>query len=246
MRKARVASGLAALSGLALLAACSSSQPAVQGGVASMPPSLILAEARAAAGMAGSVHYVQTARTPREADSEVGDSSSSLGSYFMTTSNGQRATTLLIGDVAYLDANQAALAGFFRLPETTASHMASRWVSFRPESAGYRQFWYGLTLGMTIGSLIDALTPAGPLTKTRQTTMDGRLVIGVHGRVPAWIGDPRGMTETLYIEATGQPLPVSCQQIYRSSEVTTTLSRWGEKVKVTAPPEVTPIPAASP
>jgi hypothetical protein len=250
MHKTRAASGLAAVltavSGLALLAGCGGSQPTTRGGVASMPPSLILAEARATAEAAGSVHYDQAFRSPREVFSSGGDSSSSLGTTFLTTSTGQRATGLLTGGTAYLDANLAALTGYFRLPDTTASKMASRWISVRSGSAGDRQLWSEITEGMTVDSLIDLFTPAGPLTKTKQTTMDGRLVIGVGGTPPAWTGEPRGMTETLYIAAAGQPLPVSCQQIYRRDLITTTFSRWGETVHVTVPPGVTPIPAASP
>jgi hypothetical protein len=250
MRKARAASGLAAvlarLSGLALLAGCSGSQPAARGGLASMPPSLILAEARAAAETAGSMHYVQTGRTTRQAAMNVGDASSSMGHDVMTISDGAQATVLLMGDVAYVRANVTALTGFFLLPDTTASRMAGRWISVRSGTAGYRRLWDGLSFEMTTGSVLDAVTPVGPLTKAPARTINGRLVVGVHGKVPAWTGAAAGTTETLYIAATGQPLPVSCQEIYRSSRVTTAFSRWGETVQVTAPPGVTPIPAASP
>jgi hypothetical protein len=250
MRKARAASGLTAaaatLSGLAFLAGCGGSQPAAQGGVASMPPNLILAEARAAAETAGSVHVVQTGRTTRETAMNVGDVSSSMGHDVMTLSDGAQATVLLTGDVAYLRANLAALTGYFLLPGTTASRMAGRWISVRSSTAGYQRLWDGLSFEMTTGSVLDADTPVGPLTKTPTRTIDGRLVVGVRGKVPAWTGAAPGTTETLYVTATGQPLPVSCQEIYRSSQVTTAFSRWGETVQVTAPPGVTPIPAASP
>ncbi len=250
MRKARavccLAVVLAALSGLALLAGCGGSQPAARGGVASMPPNLILAEARAAAETAGSVHYVQTGRTTRQAAMNIGDVSSSTGHDVITISDGSRATALLIGDVAYLRANLVALTGFFLLPDTTASRIAGRWISVRSGTAGYQRLWDGLEFEMTTGSVLDAVTPAGPLTRTPTKTIDGRLVVGVHGKAPAWTGAAPGTTETLYVAATGQPLPVSCQESYRSSQVTTVFSRWGETVRVTAPPGVTPIPAASP
>jgi hypothetical protein len=250
MHKARAASGLAAvlatLSGLVLLAGCGGSQPAARGGVASMPPNLILAEARVAAETAGSVHYVQTGRTTRQTAINIGDASSSVGHDVMTISDGSQATVLLAGDVAYLRANLAALTGFFLLPDTTASRMAGRWISVRSGTAGYQRLWDGLSFEMTTGSILDAVTPAGPLTKTPTRTIDGRLVVGVHGKVPTWTGAAPGTTETLYVAATGRPLPVSCQESYRSSQVSTAFSRWGETVRVTAPPGVTPIPAASP
>lgn len=250
MRKARAICGLAAvlaaLSGLALLAGCGGSQSATRGGLASMPPNLIVAEARAAAETAGSVHYVQSGRTTRETAVSAGDASSSMGHEVMTLSDGAQATVLLTGDVAYVHANMVALTGYFLLPDTTASRMAGRWISVRSNTAGYQRFWDGLSFEMTTGSFLDAITPVGPLTKTPTRTIDGRLVVGVHGKVPAWTGAAPGTTETLYVAATGQPLPVSSQEIFRSSQVTTVFSRWGEKVQVTAPPGVTPIPAASP
>jgi hypothetical protein len=250
MCKARAATGFAAvvavLSGLTLLAGCGGSQPAARGGVASMPPDLILAEARAAAEAAGSVHVVQAGRTTRETARSVGDVSSSTGNDVMTLSDGAQAAVLLTGDVAYLHANLAALTGYFRLPGATASRMAGRWISVRSSTTGYQQLWDGLVFEMTTGSFLDAITPVGPLTKTPVRTMDGRLVVGVHGKVRPGMGAAPGATETLYVAATGQPLPVSCQQVYRSSQVTTAFSRWGETVHVTVPPGVTPIPAASP
>lgn len=250
MGKARAASGLAAvlaaLSGLALLAGCAGSRPAARGGVASMPPNLILAEARAAAETAGSVHFVQTGRTTQETGLNVADAASSVGRDVMTLSDGGQATVLVTGDVAYLRANLVALTGYFLLPDATASRIAGRWISVRSSTAGYQQLWKGLSFEMTTGSVLGAFTPAGPLTKTATRTVDGRLVVGVRGKVPPGTGAAPGATETLYVAATGEPLPVSCQEVYRSTEVTTAFSRWGETVHVTAPPGVTPIPAASP
>jgi hypothetical protein len=247
MCKARAArtpaAGLAALSCLALLAGCSGGQPPVQGGVASMPPSLILAEARAAADTAGSVHYVQTGRTSRETGRNIADTAASVGHDVMTLSDGAQATVLVRGDVAYLRANLAALTAFFLLPATTAARMAGRWISVRSGSAAGRQLWDDLSFEMTTGSVLDALTPVGPLRRTPATRVDGRLVVGVHGKVRAGTGAAPGSTETLYVAATGRPLPVSCTQIYGSSEVTTAFSRWGETVQVTAPPGAIPLPA---
>jgi hypothetical protein len=250
MRESRAASGLAAalavVSGLAFLSGCGGSPPAAKGGVASMPPSLILAEARVAAGAAGSAEDDQSGRTTSEAFSDVGTSSSAAGRQVITTTAGVRATVLLIGDVAYLDGNLAALTTFFRLPATTASRVANKWISVDSRSRGYASLWRELSLGMTVSSVVAELTPVGSLAKTTPRTMDGRLVVGVRGMAPAWTGDPRGTTATLYVAATGQPLPVSCQQDYRSYRVTTVFRRWGEKVQVTAPHGATPIPSPPP
>jgi hypothetical protein len=251
MRKARAASGLSAglagLTWLALLTGCGGgSQPAAQGGVASMPPSLILAEARAAAQTAGSLHYVQTGRTSRETGRNVADTAASMGRDVMTLSDGAQATVLVTGDVAYLRANLVALTGFFLLPATTAARMADRWISVRSSTPADRQLWEDLSFEMTTGSVLGALTPTTPLTRTPARRVDGRLVVGVHGRVRPGTGAAPGSTETLYVAATGRPLPVSCTEVYRSSEVITVFSRWGETVQVTAPPGTIPLPAASP
>jgi hypothetical protein len=250
MRKARAASGLAAglagLSWLALLAGCAGGQPRVPGRVASMPPSLILAEARVAAETAGAVHYVQTGRTTRETGGNVADTAASTGRDVMTLSDGAQANVLVTADVAYLRGNLAALTGFFQLPATTAARIANRWISVRSSTAADRQLWDDLSFEMTTGSVLHALIPVGPLTRKPPSRVDGRLVVGVHGTVPPGTGAAPGSTETLYVADTGLPLPVSCTQVYRSSEVTTAFTRWGETVRVTAPPGTIPFPAASP
>ena len=250
MRITRAASGLAAglagLSWLALLAGCGGGQPPVQGGVASMPPSLILAEARAAAETAGSVHYVQTGRTSQETGRNIADTAAGMGYDVMTLSDGAQATVLVSGDVAYLRANLVALTGFFLLPATTAARIANRWISVRSSIAADRQLWDDLSFEMTTGSVLHALTPVGPLTRMRASRVDGRLVVGVHGKVPPGTGAAPGSTETLYVAATGRPLPVSCTEVYGSSQVITAFSRSGEAVQVTAPAGTVPLPAASP
>lgn len=250
MRKARAAKRLAAaavgLTWLALLAGCDGSQPPTQGGLASMPPSLILAEARAAAETAGSVHYVQTGRTSQETGMNVADAAASKGHDAMTLSNGARATVIVTGGVAYLRANLVALTGFFLLPGTTATRMANRWISVRSSISADRQLWDDLSFEMTTGSILGALTPVGPLTRTPAGRVGGRLVVGVHGKVRPGTGAAPGSTETLYVAASGLPLPVSCTEVYDSSKVITAFSRWGEAVQITAPPGATPLPAASP
>jgi hypothetical protein len=249
MRKARAARGLAAglagLSWLVLLAGCGGSQPAAQGGVASMPPSLILAEARAAAETAGSVHYVQTGRTSRETGRNIANTAASMGRDLMTLSDGAQATVLVRGNVAYLRANLVALTAFFLLPAATAARMANRWVSVRSGTSADRQLWDDLSFEMTTGSVLGALTPVGPLRRTPTSRVDGHLVVGVHGKVRPGTGAAPGSTETFYVAATGLPLPVSCTEVYGSSEVTTAFSRWGETVQVTAPPGTIPLPASA-
>jgi hypothetical protein len=250
LRKTGAARGLAAamagLSWLVLLAGCGGSQPATQGGLASMPPSLILAEARAAAETAGSVSYVQTGRTSQETGMNIADVAAGKGHDVMTLSNGAQASVLVVGSIAYLRANLVALTGFFLLPGTTAARMANRWISVRSGTSADRQLWDDLSFEMTTGSVLGALTPVGPLTRTPVSRVDGRLVVGVHGKVRPGTGAAPGSIETLYVAATGLPLPVSCTEVYRSSRVTTVFSRWGETVQVTAPLAATPLPAASP
>jgi hypothetical protein len=215
-----------------------SPKPPGPSGLAGLPPKQILSEALAAARAAGSVHSETTIRQGSSSLVFSDDSSPSSGRQDITLSSGGHMTVFLVAGTGYVRGNATALSGFLGLPAPTALRMAGRWISFSRGGAGYEQ----VVTGVTTQSTLDEITPVGALTKTGVRTVDGQPLVGVRGRVRSSAGAPGG-TVTLYVAATGRPLPVSAQGNLQGplSEV---FSRWGEPVHVTAPPDAIPLPSA--
>jgi hypothetical protein len=82
---------------------------------------------------------------------------------------------------------------------------------------------------------------SGPLKRTGATTAQGVPVYGVSGQLPSSRG--QAGTQTVYIAATGAPLPVS-ETIHSSGGTgTCDYSGWGKPLHLTAPANVIPVTA---
>jgi len=234
------------LSGLVLLAGCSggtstSQKQSAPAGLSSLPPGQILSWALAAARAAGSMHFGVTSTASGHTVVFDQDSSSSAGRQVITISGGGQETVLVLGRATYVRGNAVALAVTLGFPAAQALRLAGRWISLRPGDPGYQ----AVTEGVTLGSVLDEVVPLGPLTSTGRTTIDGQTVVGVRGTAAASTSVPRGTPVTLYVAATGRPLPVSCQQGPASNRTSIVFSRWGEPVHVAAPRNAIPLPSSS-
>jgi hypothetical protein len=96
---------------------------------------------------------------------------------------------------------------------------------------------------VTLPSVLQELTPAGPLSATT-TTVDGKSVIAVAGKDNATVGVPGG-TQTLYVSTTPPFLPVEGKVHATSSGITVDLviqmKNWGVALNVIAPKVFTSI-----
>jgi hypothetical protein len=102
-----------------------------------------------------------------------------------------------------------------------------------------------VTAGVTLASLAEERSLTGTLTLTAPTVVAGRAVIGVHGAVPAYADYPPGATATIYVAASGRPLPVSEQLTFSGGRATYTFSQWGESLHLTPPPNPVPVTSIS-
>ncbi|MGZ4119352.1 MAG: hypothetical protein ACXVQS_01705 [Actinomycetota bacterium] len=141
------------------------------------------------------------------------------------TIGAQRAEIRMIGTRLYLFANRAALAQFMGFPAQLATRLQDRWVSFAPTDAPYKD----IAASLTLDSAMTEIAMSGTLAKTSETTIDGVRVVGLTGTANG------GGAETLYVHATGDPLPVSERVSDQGNSVTTTFSAWGEPVNVATP-----------
>lgn len=239
-----LAAALAILSGLVLVAACSGGsgprRPAASG-LAALSPRQILSRADAAAKAAGSVHFSSTTRQGPTSIAFSDDSEPGGGRQYITMSGGGQMTVILVSGIGYVDGNAAALSDFLGLTDAMSAQLAGHWISFSAGSPGYQQ----VVDGVTTTSVLGEINPAGPLTKTARQMVDGQPVVGVRGPAPASSQMPKGSKITLYVAATGRPLPVSCLEGAGRNLTNISLSHWGEQVSVTPPPHAIPVPVQS-
>jgi hypothetical protein len=242
--------GTAALGAAALLAGCgggtTSSNPSVPtakpspstsdaASVASLPASQILSKALAAAEASGSVHFAGTDRTSTGTSTYDQNAASAVGNQIITNSGGGKVTIRVVAGVGYLRGNATALAQLFK--GAAVSPLVGRWIATRSGDPGYQD----ITDGVTLASMLTEFTPAGVLTKTGPLTVDGQSVIGVKGTSPANGPVPQGQPVTLYVLASGQPLPVSFQGGVGTDQASVAFTHWGETVNTVAPAHPLPI-----
>jgi hypothetical protein len=240
----------AALGATALLAGCgggttSSNPPAptakpsastsTAASVASLPPSQILTKALAAAAAAGSVHFTATDRSSSGTSTYVQNASSDGGTQVITKTSG-KVTIRMVAGVGYLRTGNAAVLGQL-FPGKSVSPLLGRWIVAHPGNPGYQD----ITVGITLASVLPEFTPTGTLTSTGLQTVDGQSVIGVKGVAPSTAGIPQDQPVTLYVLATGQPLPISFQGGSGTDQETATFSKWGQTVSTAAPANPLPI-----
>jgi hypothetical protein len=254
MGSVRVGSALTAATAVlgtaALLAGCgggsTSSKPAAHpakpaasastaASLATLPPAQILSKALAAAEAAGSAHFTGTASSSSGTSSYDQNASSDEGNQIITNTGGGRLTIRVVAGVGYLRGNAAALAQLF--PGKAVSQFVGRWIATHPGDPGYQD----VTDGVTLASILTEFTPGGQLTATGLQTVDGQSVIGVKGTAPANGSLPKGQPVTLYVMATGQPLPVGFQGGTGTDKETAAFSRWGETVRTPVPAHPLPI-----
>jgi hypothetical protein len=60
--------------------------------------------------------------------------------------------------------------------------------------------------------------------------------------LPASANMPAGTTDTLYVAATGKPLPVECVEAISTGDVVVTFTGWGQATTVKKPVHTVPAP----
>jgi hypothetical protein len=237
--------GVAAVSAAGLLAGCGGSaatKPPAPAGLASLPAKKIISETDAAVTAAGWVSPGLTAKAGSDTITSSGVIGPSVGRETIKLTGGGRATVMVIAGVGYARGSAAVLHGFLNLPaRDTRPRLAHKWIVFHQGDPGYQQ----VVPGLTLSSFLAQVVPNGSLTKTGRTTIAGQAVIGVRADAPASANMPAGTTDTLYVAATGKPLPVECVEAIETDKIILTFTRWGQPEKVTRPLHTVPAPGGS-
>jgi hypothetical protein len=188
-------------------------------------PNQVVALATTAVQNAGSVRVVTTIQVPGQTVTYVNDSASDSGQEVVTSSEGVRMTVLLVNGTVFLHANKAAMTTLFQSAGPIAENFANKWLSFPSGSKGYKS----ITQTLTLASFVKEVTPTNPIAKLPPSIVDGQSVVGLRGELPGQLPG------TLYLSATGPPLPVE-EVTHTSGGLTTAIfSHWGESVHLTPP-----------
>ena len=192
-------------------------------------PNQAVALATAAVRDAGSVHVVTSIQIQGQTATYVNDTGSDSGKQVITA-GGAQVTAIVVDGTAYVNANQLAMFEMFQSSASVSQQFAGKWLSFPSDDQAHNQ----ISPTLTIGSLLQRITPTGPLTKLARTTVNGQSVIGIRGDLPG------GGSGTLYISATGSPLPVEEVGETSGGDTTSIFSGWGEPVHPTPPSGAVP------
>jgi hypothetical protein len=153
-------------------------------------------------------------------------------------------TNMLVDGIAYISTDNAGVWETEGVPQAEAEKLAAgAWLSLKPgQSYGNKYLYYAEAASdLTVADQVNLLRLSGPLKRTGATTAQGVPVYGVSGQLPSFRG--QAGTQTVYIAATGAPLPVS-ETIHSSGGTgTCDYSGWGKPVHLTAPANVIPVTA---
>jgi hypothetical protein len=254
-----IARTAAALLGLGMLAGCTSgggsaapqaaSAPATRATPTASAPALsasrLFSAALAAVRAGGSVHVDITSDAADGSVAFSDDATASGGRQVITFDGTGHATILLIRGVDYVLADAEGLQGFFQVPLAQAEQAAGRWISLRPGEKIGTNTYDDVTAGITLSSVATELQVGSPLSKTAPATVAGQPVIGVQAPLTASDG-LHGPRTVLYVTDTPALRPVRYELVGDgSTKNEISFSRWGERLKLTAPANAVPASSLS-
>jgi len=152
----------------------------------------------------------------------------------------ERVSIVLIGRNAYFVANKLGLSKYFGLSPALAATLSGHWISVTPADWGYQSVTAGLSLAAALGEV----RPTGHITEAKRKSVNNQLTIAVSGAGTSSV--PR---TTLFIAATGRPLPVEAVSSSGDGKTAAgeivTFSRSGEKVRTPKPTDAIPFSTLS-
>jgi hypothetical protein len=245
-----VAAGQASASAQPSAVASVSAQSSASVPRSAQAPSALLDDALSAMQAQASVHISCTVSdaAPSRNGVEYEDIGAASGRVIYTEGTLSVANVLVSG-IDYRITNSASLLAANGVPEAESEKLVGKWISIRPgESYGSRSLNYTVAISsMTLASQASQLRMTGPLKRTVAAVVGGKDVYGVSGTANLHYavivnGQPRRPTETVYIAASGAPLPVRVSaHISDGTGVTCDYSSWGVDLGLTAPAHSVPL-----
>jgi hypothetical protein len=130
----------------------------------------------------------------------------------------------------YVRANAVGLTSIYALSSTDATTYAGEWMTVTPSDSEYGSIAYATTLA----SDFSQVRFAGAISESGVIVFKGRRVRALKGTVPPIDGAPK-FVGTLFVTATGKPLPVTFVERNAKASVTVSWSSWGHHYVLHAP-----------
>jgi hypothetical protein len=206
-----------------VLAGCGSSKKAEQpNGEASKPPARVLADAKAAATSANSVHvsgHLVSSGTPVTLDLTMVRGKGATGS---ASINGLQFDAVRVGDTVYIHGSDDFYKHF--AGAAVAQLLHGRWIKASTNQKQFRSF-APLT---DIAALLARVSKShGKLVNDGETTYKGQQVVAIRDTSD---------NSKLYVAATGKPYPVALVGGEKSQSGTIAFDDWNKAVSL-APPK---------
>ena len=117
---------------------------------------------------AGSVHVVTTIQLQGGTATYVNDTAARSGKQEITAGSAA-VTAIAANGVVYVNANQRAMSELFQAPSAAGEKYANKWLSSPSSSQAYK----AIVQTLTIGSLLQQVTPTGRPTKLGPSVVRG-------------------------------------------------------------------------
>jgi hypothetical protein len=195
-------------------------------------PAQLYRQSLAAARAQRSVHYVSQAHAADRSIRIVGDAARDRGSQRITVTRSGKTghvVVLVIANTAYLKGDVFTLQSYMGFPSSQATKFAGKWLRIRHGSQGFT----AVAAAVRLDSAVSELAMRAPLGDGGTETIDGVRTVGI---ASAYTRAGVRVKETLYVRASGTPLPVSEVTAAGShGTLTVALQRWNMPVRVSAP-----------
>lgn len=162
----------------------------------------------------------------------------------VSTSGSVSITAMLVNKVVYVVTGTAGVLVASGIPQAEAANLAGKWISIKPgDSYGKGPLNYVMGVrGMTIARQAEGLRLAAPVTRTESRTIQGQPVYGVSGGASTYYGGTaKSAVVTVYVAASGAPLPAAVSVHANSGVTTCNFSKWNEPLNLTAPANAVPL-----
>jgi len=145
------------------------------------------------------------------------------------------ATVVLVGGIAYIQGNASAMQNYFGFPASAAPGLANRWISFSSSDSDYST----VASAVTLGSALQQMTLAAPLSEGAGAVVNGQSVIPVAGQLVAADNVGQG-SGTIDVSTATDPLPVEFDYSSNDGHGALVFSAWAKAVVLSAPAGATP------
>lgn len=215
---------------------------------ATLTPKALLAASLKAANAQPSVHFVATSTVGTRSITITADAAAATGSQVIVLREDKKTghvTGRYVGSTVYFRGNTVGLEDYLGMPTTLAPKYSGKWISFGSSTEDYSS----IAKSMTISAAVAQISVKAPITGGGHATVGGQAAVGVRGTTTTLSSKGKKGKATLYVAATGSPLPIryngTGKQKKQKETGQVTFSKWGETVNPTAPAGAVPASSIS-